>query len=112
MTGLTSSAANMDAVPLLGSKERREVPWWAAKGTGDTATTVEVQLPERLVERLWELQAEFGIAVSDLVASYVERGVEDAWTRRSRSLADIEDHSRIKGWMPSGTPILRAGPGD
>lgn len=107
MSDRTLRPADLDQVPLIGSPENPDVPWWAAKGSHHPRTEISVQLPARLIDELWDLQDEMGIAVSDLVASYVQRGTEDAKSRRRRYLDDVEDLSNVKGWMPSGTPILR-----
>lgn len=105
----TTDVTITDNQPLIGSPDRPDVPWWAAKGSRFEREQVLALLPAPLVEALRELQHQLGIAASDLMASYVQRGVEDAKRRRRRMLDDIEDPSRIKGWMPSGTPILRTG---
>lgn len=108
MTTMTNVTI-IDNQPLIGSPDRVDVPWWAAKGSRFEREQVLLLLPDSLVEALRELQDQLGIAASDLVASYVQRGVEDARSRRRRFLDDLDDPSRIKGWMPSGTPILKTG---
>lgn len=92
---------DIDTVPLLADPG----PWWAPKGTNDR-TPVTLNLPAALVDRLAKLEPVLGIAASDLAAFYIERGSDDAILRRSRMLGDIDDHFRIKGWLPDGTPRL------
>lgn len=81
-------------------------PWYAAKGS-DRRSNVNLYLPIELIERLAEAEKDLGIAVSDLVAAYAERGVSEAKDRQQRMLDTLDDHDRIVGWMPSGTPIER-----
>ncbi len=86
--------------------ENGRAPYYAARGS-DRRSGITLRLPVELIERLAEAEQELGVAVSDLVAVHVQAGIDDALLRKERMLNDLEDHSRIVGWMPSGTPIER-----
>lgn len=102
------TATPLDDRPLIGSPDRPDIPSWAPQGL-DRRTTVAVQLPTVLVDRLLELQDDLDIAASDLVAAYLRRGAAVAAERRARFLVDLDSPTRIKGWMDDGTPILAVG---
>jgi hypothetical protein len=74
----------------------------------DDGLTVHDVMNDRW-ERLSALADKLGMTQADLVARYVDRGMADTEHRHARSLDDIEDRSRIKRWLPDGTPILRTG---
>jgi hypothetical protein len=84
--------------------ENGRAPYYAARGS-DRRSGITLRLPVELIERLAQAEQELGVAVSDLVAVYVQREVDEALSRKARFLNDLDDHSRIHAWMPSGTPI-------
>lgn len=67
----------------------------------------QISIPDDAFADLEALAADLGLSAGDLVTAYVRRGVHEADYRRSRFLAEIEDHSRITGWMPDGSPRMK-----
>lgn len=67
----------------------------------------QIDLPSDLATQLANLSGKLGIGPTALAIYYLDRQINDAQYRHNCFLDAIEDHGRIKGWLPDGSPILR-----
>lgn len=68
----------------------------------------QISIPDDAFADLEALAVKLGLSTSDLATAYVRRGIRDADYRHARFLHDVEDHSRIAGWLPDGTPEMKS----
>jgi hypothetical protein len=68
---------------------------------------VTITLPPDLAADLAAFADTLGLDPDEIVAHHMRRAVYEGVNRRERFLDTLDDHSRIVGWLPDGSPKTR-----
>lgn len=77
-----------------------ETPDW-------TQVPTLVRIDDLAATNLNNAAAALGLPADDLASVWISYSAHAALHRRRRFLDDLADHSRITGWTPDGTPLLK-----